>query len=147
MKKKLLFVCTGNTCRSAMAEGICRALAKERGVPVNVASCGLAAFAGDPASENAIRAAEEYGADLRMHRARPVNPWLVAEADAIYCMTAGHRDRLCRLYPEALDKTFLLREDGDIPDPWGGDLETYRAAARVIADAVERRLPEKEEER
>ncbi len=144
--KKLLFICTGNTCRSAMAEGICRAMAKERGDEVLAASCGLAAFAGDPASEYAVQAAAEYGADLKKHRSRPLNPYIVEEADAIYCMTGGHLARLLALYPDARDKASLLLEGQDIPDPWGGDLETYRAAAKVIAGAVEQRLKETEEQ-
>ena len=68
------------------------------------------------------------------------------EADAIYCMTGGHLARLLALYPDARDKAALLLEGQDIPDPWGGDLETYRAAAKVIAGAVEQRLKETEEQ-
>ena len=124
-----------------MAEGICRARARARGDDVLAASCGVAAFAGDPASENAVRAAAEYGADLTAHRARPLSPYLIEQADAVYCMTGSHLARLAHLFPETRGKFSLLSET-DIPDPWGGDLEAYRAAARAIAQAVEQRLEE-----
>jgi len=76
--KQALFVCTGNTCRSPMAEGICRALAEEKGWSIQAVSCGLAAFPGDPAAPYAVEAARKYGADLTMHRSRPLSPTMAS---------------------------------------------------------------------
>ena len=137
--KTMLFVCTGNTCRSAMAEGICNAMAKRQNKAVQAASCGLAAFAGDAATPQAVAAAAHYGADLTKHRARPVSRYLLERADAVYCMTRQHKATLCAAAPEAAEKVFCLAEQ-DITDPFGGTAAVYEKTAAQIAAAVERLL-------
>lgn len=141
--KQILFVCSGNTCRSAMAEGIWNAMAKARGHDARAVSCGLSAFPGDAAAPYAARAAQQYGADLARHRARAVNAYALEEADRIFCMTRAHLQALWALYPACREKTALLGTE-DISDPWGGDQKTYEAAAREIAEAIRRQMDEME---
>ena len=126
---KIVFVCTGNTCRSPMAEGICRALLAERGIEdVICESCGLSAFAGMPATPYAITAAAEYGADLSAHRSRAVTQYLLDEGDLFVCMTSAHAAALSAYVPD--EKLRVLADE--IPDPFGGTEADYRACAAAI---------------
>lgn len=109
--KKILFICTGNTCRSSMAEVLFKKLTKEKGIEdIKVISAGLSAFTGDKASPNAIQVMKEMGLDLSNHRARSLEPSLINEADLILTMTQGHKLQLIDLYPQAADKTYVLKE-------------------------------------
>ncbi|MGI6498647.1 MAG: low molecular weight protein arginine phosphatase [Oscillospiraceae bacterium] len=137
--KTILFVCTGNTCRSAMAEGICNAMAKEQGWNLRAISCGLAAFSGDPPTEQAAEAARRYGADLKGHRARPLTARLVDGADVVYCMTRQQKRTLLGAVPEADGKVFCLAEE-DISDPFGGSRAVYEQTAEEIARSLVRLL-------
>jgi ribose 5-phosphate isomerase B len=154
MAKSVLFVCSGNTCRSVMAEYLMRHRAQQAGVDVEVMSAGLHAFAGDSAAENAIEALAELGIDARQHRSRKIHPRLLAEADLILAMTEGHRQELLRLGSEHADKIFLLKEyahlldsgqepedleakEYEIRDPFGQSLETYRQSRQEIDGAVQ----------
>ncbi len=130
--KTVLFVCTGNVCRSPMAEGIFRHAVQGRG-SYRVLSAGLGALDGQPPSGYAIRAAKELGIDISSQRSRMLTPELVAQADYIFGMTHSHVDTVTLLYPQAAEKTFLLREfdetldtfEKDISDPIGGSYEVY----------------------
>ena len=133
--EELIFVCTGNTCRSPMAEGLFRALDGEARTGLHASSAGLFVHEGLPASEYAVQAAGELGADLSGHRARQLTPELVRQAQYLVCMTAAHYDRLVQAMPWAQDKVFTLAPD-DVADPFGGTLETYRACAAQLADDV-----------
>ena len=132
---KIIFICTGNTCRSPMAEGLFRAHGGEEKTGLTAASAGLFTQDGMPASQNAIAAAAERGADITVHRSRMLTSELAHEARYLVCMTGAHYDRLCEMFPDCADKVFTLTQR-DISDPFGGDLETYRRAAAEIDKGV-----------
>jgi glycine hydroxymethyltransferase len=138
--KHVLFVCTGNVCRSPMAEGLFRKLVAGRD-DVSVRSAGVSAGRGQPASLDAVRALERAGIDLAKFRSQPVSEDLVAEATHIFCMTREHKRLLELFYPEAAGKTLLVRElekgSPDVPDPIGQGRETYERCR----DAIQRALP------
>src|SRR5438477_1188590 len=130
--KTILFVCTGNVCRSPMAEGIFRHAVKGRG-NFRVLSAGVGAIEGQPPSVYAVQALRELGIDISQQRSRMLTAEVVNQADYIFGMTHGHVDAINLLYPQAAEKTFLLREfdetldvfEKDISDPIGGSFEVY----------------------
>ncbi len=130
--KTVLFVCTGNICRSPMAEGIFRKVVENRG-NFRVLSAGLGAAEGQPPSAYSVQAVKELGIDISMVRSRMLTSALVEEADYIFGMTHNHVDTVMVLHPSAAEKTFLLREfdetldlfEKDISDPIGGSYDVY----------------------
>src|SRR4051812_28101392 len=106
--KTILFVCTGNICRSPMAEGLFRHMTKGRGY--RVLSAGVGAIDGQPPSVHAVRALKELNIDISRQRSRMLTGDVVQQADYIFGMTHGHVDAITLLYPQAADKTFVLRE-------------------------------------
>ncbi len=130
--KTILFVCTGNICRSPMAEGLFRKATQGRN-DYRAMSAGLGAAVGLPPSEHAVQAMREVGVDISSLRSRPLTADLVQQADFIFGMTHSHVDAITLLYPQAAEKTFLLREfddtldrhQNDICDPIGGSYEVY----------------------
>src|SRR5262245_4123295 len=104
--KTVLFVCTGNVCRSPMAEGIFRKTVEKRG-NYRVVSAGLGAMEGQPPSPYAVQAVKELGIDISMQRSRMLTADLVEEADYIFGMTHNHVDTVVVLHPAAAEKTFL----------------------------------------
>ena len=142
--RSILFVCTGNTCRSPLAEGFLKKLLKRNSLRrIEVGSVGLTAFPGSPASFQALRVARENSLSLEKHQARLVTPELIDQADLIVVMEPGHRRQLLDLHPQAAGKILLLRHfarygsrERGIPDPYGLNLEVYRFCFEDIKECV-----------
>ena len=151
---RLLFVCTGNTCRSPMAAAIARREAARRGLDVEVHSAGLMAGAGMPAAEHARTVAAAHGLDLSGHRAASVTPELLGLADLVLGMTPRHADAI-RSAPVAAEvrlvTDFLPGDDelaGEpVADPFGGSLAEYEATWAELESAIEALMDEIAERR
>lgn len=156
MRWTMLLVCSGNTCRSPIAEAICRELvADQRGVQpnelesvgLNVVSAGIQTTAGLHASEEAITAMANQGLDLSCHRSQRLTSRLVYEADVIYGMTEAHCEAIRQLVPDAVDKVQRLDPTGDVEDPIGSGLNCYQRTAELIRSRLVQRLKEHSHER
>ena len=146
--KKILFVCTGNVCRSPMAEGFFRELTSERGGYQSL-SAGLAAIDGQIPSTHSVTAMHEVGIDIAAQRSTQITPELVDSVDYIFGLANGHVENMTRYFPQAREKIFLLREfveelpaEGrEISDPIGGDLEIYKICRNQIKQGVDSIIP------
>lgn len=144
--KKILFICTGNTCRSPMAAALFNRLAalEPPGFEFVGVSAGLAVPFAAPANVNAIQALEDYsGSDLSAHISRNVSCADVDEAFLVLTMEPWHRQELLSRCPDGYQKVFTLKEyvygvSGAISDPYGGSLQKYRSCAQEIAQDVDR---------
>ena len=148
MTQHVLFVCTGNICRSPLAAALLERALEARGLAVGVASAGTGAWDGAPASEGAYLVGLERGLDLSGHRARLLSRELVERADLILTMARHHRARVDELGGEG--RVFVLGEyagragdDAEVSDPFGGDLGVYRDTCvelEALTAAVAERL-------
>jgi protein-tyrosine-phosphatase len=141
--KTLLFVCSGNTCRSPLAEGIAKQIFPETVLQnIDVSSAGTSAVNGLPASEMAINIARRNGIDLSLHRSRLLDRRLIENADLIIALTRRHREIIGTADPAALSYTYLLSDfcggvPGDIDDPMGFGFEAYQETFAAIKECIE----------
>jgi len=141
--KSVLFVCTGNICRSPIAEGLFRRLLGNR-KDIEIASAGVHAVRGQPPSLYAVEVCEQDGVDIRNLRSQPLTAALVDQATHIFAMTGAHVETIHMLFPHGAEKTFLLREFEepgatvwrDVPDPIGLGRDVYEVCARTIKNAL-----------
>src|SRR5437660_1417724 len=141
--KSVLFVCTGNICRSPIAEGLFRRLIGNR-KDIEVVSAGVHAVRGQPPSLYAVQVCAEEGTDISGLRSQPLTATLVDQATHIFAMTGAHVETIQTLFPQSAEKTFLLREFEepgttvwrDVPDPIGLGREVYEDCARIIKNAL-----------
>jgi len=148
-KIKFLFVCTGNTCRSPMAEGMFRKYLSEKlkckvdqleEMGYTVSSAGTLDIEGVPASPESIAACAVKGIDIRAHASRVLSEQLIHESDFIFAMSRMHVRRVLDLSPEAASKCMLLAEKTEIPDPIGQPRDVYDRCAQLIEEAVKKRM-------
>ncbi len=143
----IMFVCTGNTCRSAMAEGLAKKLVDEKKLDINVSSSGIFAMKGEHASFNSVAIMKEYDVDIVTHTATPIEESNIEKMDYIFGATYGHKSQIIARYPDLKDKVYTMKEfaglskDGnemDISDPWGFDINTFRMCAAEISLCVDK---------
>ena len=144
--KNILFVCTGNSCRSVMAEGLFKKMVAQRANEFTVSSAGISAMDGFGPSPETIEVMEAEGVDVAAHRSQRLRSEMVRLADKIFVMEKMHKDWILRFAPEAKSKIFLLTEfhasdyseagDADIPDPIRMSDSFYRNVLAVIRDCV-----------
>ena len=141
---RTLFVCTGNTCRSPMAAALLqnKINSASAGTAYSVASAGLAAWPGQPASPEAVLVMGQRGLSLADHRAQQVDFDQIAASRIVLTMTRAHKEALLRLFPAAEDKIFTLAEYTggriDVADPIGGTLQEYHTCADQLTKLIER---------
>lgn len=148
--KSVLFVCTGNTCRSVIAEGLLRKRLKELGKDyIEVRSAGVVAFGGIPPTDETIEVMNEEGVDVSGHEAKALTADIIKEADLVLVMEPAHRVAVLNNVPEAAARTYLLREFGvtgtllrhdklTVGDPIGMPIAKYRDRLNDIKKEIDR---------
>jgi tRNA threonylcarbamoyl adenosine modification protein (Sua5/YciO/YrdC/YwlC family) len=151
LRTTVLFVCSGNTCRSPMSEAIARRVLADKlhvgedeleSKGISVISAGSFALPGARATPAAVDALKAMGVDLSRHRSRPLSVELIHQADVIYTMSKNHAQAVAALVPSASQKTKTLDPDKDVEDPIGGDLSLYQELAVELKQLIEKRLEE-----
>jgi protein-tyrosine phosphatase len=146
---EIVIICTGNTCRSPMAELLLKKKLADKlecdltQLKIRVQSAGIAASQGSPAALQAVQVLDEQGLDLNDHTSQQLNYQFARDADLLLTLSNSHRRAIIGEWPEFEDKTFVLDPDGgDVADPFGAPVEVYQACAQQIDALLEQRLPE-----
>ena len=144
---KIMFICTGNICRSAMAHLMLLKKAQEQNKNIEVYSCGVWAENGDIPTYEGITVMKEYGIDLSTHKATNIKNSKIEEMDVILCATNNHKRNVILMYPNLKDKVYTMKEyagykenDLDISDPWGYGMDVYKKCAKEIEICIEKIL-------
>ncbi|MBN1556126.1 MAG: threonylcarbamoyl-AMP synthase [Phycisphaerae bacterium] len=151
LRKKIGFICTGNTCRSPMAAGLAKKILAEqldcdvkdlKTKGLEVVSAGIFAANGLSASPEAVQAVKQRGGDISHHKSRKLTADLIKSCDLLFCMTASHRDGARSLAGDAATKICLLDNEAEVPDPIGGGMDVYERTAEHIEHAIRTRIQE-----
>lgn len=144
---KIMFVCTGNICRSAMADAYAKKIVEENNLNIEVFSAGTYASTGEQASFNSIEVMKDYNVNLNNHTATNIADSNINQMDLILCATMSHKLFIKHYYPHLANKIFTIKEyaemskspeDTDISDPWGYDINVYRICAAEICLCVDK---------
>jgi protein-tyrosine-phosphatase len=145
--KKIMFVCTGNICRSPMAKEYMQKKVKELGLlnEFYINSCGTSAVTGEKATKNANEAMVDYDVDLSLFEAKNVLDTDIKDYDLIFCLTKKHKQLILNMYKNLEGKVYTLKEYADdsisyidIDDPWGLSLEVYKQCAKEIVENIDK---------
>lgn len=142
---KIMFICTGNICRSAMAHAMFDKKIKESNKNIQVYSCGVFAENGDVPTHEAIETMKEYGIDLKSHRSTNIKNSNIEDMDLILCATHSHKRNVLLMYPELEGKVYTMKEYAgydknnlDIKDPWGYGIDVYKKCAKEIEECLDK---------